>query len=61
MTEPRCRICGVGFKTGTQYFPEPLLPGDIPDPDEVCGDCRQLSVEWAEILGFPAVQVLRRH
>ena len=35
--EPKCRVCGVGLHIG--HMPDPLLPGDLPAPDELCGSC----------------------
>lgn len=40
MSEPKCRICGTGLRTGVPYFPDPLLPGDIPKADELCTKCQ---------------------
>lgn len=40
-----CRICGRGLPPehpASDYlrWPQPLLPGDIPNPDEICGPCQ---------------------
>ena len=48
-TEPKCRICGRGLQTGLRYFPDPLLPGDLPAKDELCMDCQAITDTDAEM------------